>query len=98
MVRGAVVLRRDGMIKVDTQSHRTTRFANHNLTWASTRSPSTAPQMRLLGCSCTYFGACLGSYSQGVSWQWLNEVTRDVESVHNGTLVREGLGTRMAKL
>jgi hypothetical protein len=35
MVRGAVVLRRDGMIEVDTQSHRTTRFANHNLTWAS---------------------------------------------------------------
>jgi hypothetical protein len=30
------------MIKLDTQSHRTTLFANHNLTWASPRSPSTA--------------------------------------------------------
>ena len=90
MVRGAVV-RRDGMIKVDTQSHRTILVL---LIIISPGPPPEAPllpigpQMRLLGCSCTYFGACLGSYSQGVSWQWLNEVTRDVESVHNGTLVR----------
>jgi len=30
------------MIKLDTQSHKATLFANHNLTWVSTRSPSTA--------------------------------------------------------
>ena len=42
MVRGAVVLRRDGMIKVDTQSHRATRFANIII------SPGPPPEAPLL--------------------------------------------------
>ena len=60
MVRGAAVLKGDGMIKLDTQSHRTTRFANHNLTCGPPPEAHLlliAPQMRLLGFLSTYFGA-----------------------------------------
>jgi hypothetical protein len=32
----------------------------------------------------------LGASSQGASWQWLTEVTRDVNSAHNGTLEHTG--------
>jgi hypothetical protein len=48
------------MIKLDTQSHRATRFANHNLTpGPPPEAPLLliAPQMRLLGFLSTYFGA-----------------------------------------
>jgi len=88
------------MIKLDTQSHRTTRFANHNLTWASPRSPSTAhcPPDAFAGLFKHIFWRCLAHRPRRVSWQWLTEVTRDVKSLRNGTLVREGLGTRMKKL
>jgi hypothetical protein len=49
-----VVLRRERMIKLDTQSHRAILFANHNPTWAPGLPPEApplliAPQMRLLG-------------------------------------------------
>jgi hypothetical protein len=49
--------------KLDTQSHRTTRFANHNLTWASPKEAPLlpiAPQMRLLGFLSTHFLALFG--------------------------------------
>ena len=93
MVRGAAVLKGDGMIKLDTQSHRTTRFANHNLTWASPRSPSTAhcPPDAFAGLFKHVFWRCLAHRPRRVSWQWLTEVTRDMKSLRNGTLVREAL-------
>ena len=91
------------MIKLDTQSHRTILVL---LIIISPGPPPEAPplliapQMRLLGFLIFkhIFWRCLAHRPRRVSWQWLTEVTRDVESVHNGTLVHEGLGTRMKKL
>ena len=84
------------MMKVDTQSHRTTRVANHDLTWASTRSPSTAycPPDAFAGLFKHICWRCLAHGPRRVSWQWLTEVKRDVKSLRNGRLVREALSTR----
>jgi hypothetical protein len=47
--------------------------------------------MHLLGFVGTYFGGFWAHHPmQGASWQWLTEVTRDVESLHNGTLEHMG--------
>ena len=77
MVRGAVVLIGDGIMKVDTQSHRTILVL---LIMISPGPPPEAPllpiapQMHLLGFLSTYFGAGLGSWSQAVSWHGNGEV------------------------
>jgi hypothetical protein len=98
-VREGVVLRGDRMIKLDTQSHQTTLFANHNLTWASTRSPSTAycPPDAFAGLFMHIFLRCFGLIIP-------ESVTAVAYRSHKGrrigaqrTLVREGLGTRMKK-
>ena len=88
------------MIKLDTQSHRATRFL---LIIISPGPPPEAPLLLIApdafaGLFKHVFWRCLAHRPRRVSWQWFTEVTRDVKSLRNGTLVREGLGTRMKKL
>ena len=102
MVRGAAVLIGDGMMKVDTQSHRTTRVANHDLTWASTRSPSTAycPPDAFAGLFKHIFWRRFGLMVPGsvMAWQWRSGRRRIASNASPaGHVPAEGLGYSMKR-